>query len=121
MDIIGNYEIVNYSIFIDDVPYNRRKVNYYNNEGELENTLEYYGEESEIEAGYEFISDDNLEMIEYYRKKYSTMISNISGMKEAIERFIMDETPIPETIISERERLKTEFHTITDQFNISEV
>jgi hypothetical protein len=31
-------------------------------------------------------------------------------IKEAIERFVMDGTPIPQSIIDEREELKTQYH-----------
>lgn len=48
------------------------------------------------------------------RKKYSEKISNIEGMSEAVERFAIDGTPVPQTIINQRDALKTEFFTITN-------
>lgn len=114
MNNIGTYEIIDYIITIDDILYDRQKINYYDQGGNILNTVEYYGNDSEIEDGYEFTSNDNIKLIEYYRKKYSRLISNIDGMKEAIERSVMDGTPIPVEITTERERLKTEYHTITD-------
>lgn len=58
--------------------------------------------------------NDELEAIEEQKKiireDYSYRISNIIGMKEAIERFVMDGTPIPQSIIDEREILKTQYH-----------
>jgi len=48
------------------------------------------------------------------RKVYSNKISNIEGMSEAVERFAIDGTPVPQTIINQRDALKTEFFTITN-------
>jgi hypothetical protein len=44
------------------------------------------------------------------REDYSYRISNIRGIKEAMERFVIDGTPIPQSIIDEREKLKTQYH-----------
>lgn len=59
--------------------------------------------------------DDKLEAIEeqknIIRKDYSFRISNINGMKEAMERFAMDGTPIPQSIIDEREILKSQYRS----------
>jgi hypothetical protein len=35
-------------------------------------------------------------------------------MQEAVERFVIDNTPIPQTIINQRDALKTEFFSITN-------
>lgn len=48
------------------------------------------------------------------RKVYSQKISNIVGMQEAVERFVIDGTPIPQSIINQRDVLKTEFFNITN-------
>jgi len=62
--------------------------------------------------------DDKLEEIEekkrIIREEYSYRISNINGMKEAMERFAMDGTPIPQSIIDEREILKTQYRSIVN-------
>ena len=59
--------------------------------------------------------DDKLEAIEeqknIIRQDYSFRISNINGMKEAMERFAMDGTPIPQSIIDEREILKAQYRS----------
>ena len=43
---------------------------------------------------------------------YSEKISNIINLKESVERFVIDGTTIPQTIIDERELLKTEYHNL---------
>jgi hypothetical protein len=48
------------------------------------------------------------------RSVYSKKISDIDGMREAIERFVIDSTPIPQTILNQRDALKTEFFSITN-------
>lgn len=45
------------------------------------------------------------------RLEYSNKISSIVGMREAVERFIIDSTPIPAEILAERDRLKAEYAT----------
>jgi hypothetical protein len=56
----------------------------------------------------------NNAFIQEIRKVYSQKISNIVGMQEAVERFVIDNTPIPQTIINQRDALKTEFFSITN-------
>lgn len=56
----------------------------------------------------------NDRFIEEIRKIYSEKISNIEGMKESVERFAIDGTPVPQIIINLRDSLKTEFYTITN-------
>lgn len=56
----------------------------------------------------------NENFIKEIRKIYSEKISNIEGMKEAVERFAIDGTPVPQTIIDLRDVIKTEFYTITN-------
>lgn len=62
--------------------------------------------------------NDELEIIEEnkrtIRENYSIRITNIIGMKEAIERFVIEGTPIPQSIINERELLKQECNRIVD-------
>ena len=68
-----------------------------------ENTLDVNGELNTV--GKEKINNE-------IRLLYSEKISNIKNLRESIERFIMDNTPIPQTIIDEREVLKTEYHNL---------
>lgn len=46
------------------------------------------------------------------RTLYSQKISQIDGMRESVERYSLDGTPIPQSIIDERETLKTEYHNL---------
>lgn len=52
------------------------------------------------------------------RLSYSEKISNISNLQESVERFVIDGTPIPQTIIDEREVLKTEYHNLISYLGI---
>jgi len=49
-------------------------------------------------------------LIDSLKAEYSELISNIVGMKEAIEKSIIDGEPIPQDIIEERNRLKNEYY-----------
>ena len=67
----------------------------------------------------ENINEDNtltttgIELLNYkIRNLYSEKISTISGLQESVERFALDGTTIPQTIIDERETLKTEYHNL---------
>jgi len=46
------------------------------------------------------------------RLLYSEKISNIVNLQESIERFVLDNTQIPQLIIDERETLKLEYHNL---------
>ena len=48
--------------------------------------------------------------LENLRFEYSQRISEIQGMREAIERNIIDGTPIPNEILEQREVLKNEYN-----------
>jgi len=52
---------------------------------------------------------------EQLRQEYSLKISNIKGMQEAIEKKAIEEIPIPQEIIDERERLKQEYKQLTNK------
>lgn len=56
----------------------------------------------------------NYKYLQEIRKVYSQKISNIVGMQEAVERFIIDSTPVPQDIINQRDILKNEFFNITN-------
>ena len=46
------------------------------------------------------------------RLLYSEKITRIPNLQESVERFVIDGTMIPQTIIDEREVLKTEYHNL---------
>jgi len=52
------------------------------------------------------------------RKLYSNKISNIDGMREYVERFIIDSTSLPQNIIDDRESLKTEYHDLINYLGL---
>jgi len=54
-------------------------------------------------------------LISELRCIYADKISEIPGMREAIERFIIDGTPIDPSIIEKREALKAEYTTILEK------
>jgi hypothetical protein len=60
-------------------------------------------------------NDAILEQIELLRIAYSRRITEIPGMQEALERFAIDGTPIPQDIVDRREELKTEYHESINQ------
>jgi nicotinamide riboside kinase len=52
------------------------------------------------------------------RNLYSNKISNINGMREYVERFIIDSTSLPQNITDERESLKTEYHDLINYLGL---
>jgi predicted adenine nucleotide alpha hydrolase (AANH) superfamily ATPase len=56
----------------------------------------------------------NYKLNKEIKSVYSEKISNIVGMREAVEKFVIDGTPIPQIIINQRDTLKAEFYTITN-------
>lgn len=60
-------------------------------------------------------NDAILEQIELLRIAYSRRISEIPGMQEAVERFAIDGTPIPQSIVDKREELKMEYQESINQ------
>jgi len=55
-------------------------------------------------------TEQSLSTLELMKTEYSQKISDIIGMKEAIEKNIIDGEPIPQDIIDERNRLKQEYY-----------
>jgi len=49
---------------------------------------------------------------------YSQKISQIEGMQETIERYVLDGTTIPQEMIDKREILKLEYHNIISYLGI---
>lgn len=66
--------------------------------------IEYNNPEEDLET-----------MISELRLRYSEKISEIPGMREAIERFVIDGTPIDPVIIQKREELKVEYMIILEK------
>jgi hypothetical protein len=60
-------------------------------------------------------NDAILEQVELLRITYSRRITEIPGMQEAVERFAIDGTPIPQYIVDKRNELKTEYHESINQ------
>lgn len=52
------------------------------------------------------------------RLLYSQKISQVIGMQESVERYVLDGTQIPQEIVDEREALKTEYHNIISYLGI---
>lgn len=61
-------------------------------------------------SGFEELIIDKEVLITSLKQEYSELISNIEGLKESIERFTFDNTPIPIEIIKKREELKEEYN-----------
>jgi len=85
-----------------------------------ENEQTYIDYKSFLESGGTVMemndpNEDELERIELLRIAYSRRISEIPGMQEALERFAIDGTPIPQDIVDKREELKTEYHESINQ------
>ena len=59
--------------------------------------------------------------LESLRFEYSYKISEIIGMREAIERNIIDGTPIPNEILEQRELLKQEYNNKVNEINKSNI
>ena len=59
--------------------------------------------------------------LESLRTEYSYKISEIIGMREAIERNIIDNTPIPNEILEQRELLKKEYNNKVNEINKSNI
>ncbi len=51
-------------------------------------------------------------MIANLRAEYSKKISDIAGMREAIEKSVIESIPMPPDILTARQQLIDEFHTI---------
>jgi len=66
-------------------------------------------------ATQEEIDDYNRVLNEELRQEYAFRISSIKGMQEAIEKKAIDDIPIPQEIIDERERLKQEYKQLTNK------
>jgi hypothetical protein len=80
----------------------------------------YIDYKSFLESGGTVIESNDpngviLEQIELLRIAYSRRISEIPGMQEAVERFIIDGTLIPQSIVDRREELKAEYHESINQ------
>ena len=58
--------------------------------------------------------------LENLRLEYSQRISDIQGMREAIERNIIDGTNIPNDILEQREVLKNEYNTKVNEISKSD-
>lgn len=50
--------------------------------------------------------EEILEAIEMINEAYANDISNIKGMRTAIENFLIDGTPFPQAVLDERIRLQ---------------
>jgi hypothetical protein len=80
----------------------------------------YIDYKSFLESGGTVIESNDpneiiLDQIELLRIAYSRRISEIPGMQEAVERFAIDGTLIPQNIVDKREELKTEYHEAINQ------
>lgn len=77
-------------------------------------SLEYRRHEELLRSGIgpTLITDSKEELeisLSNLKRRYSLLISAIPGTREAIERVVLGEEPLPEEIYWERERLKREY------------
>lgn len=67
---------------------------------------------------YEGLSQPDIDKrINDIKQRYSRMITLIPGMREHIERNVIDGTPVPQEILNERARLKAECNREIDEIS----